>query len=51
MLVIKYHPLLGAVYYCEKISLTRYERRNERRNKREFDPKELKNKSNSKFIK
>jgi len=47
MLVIKYHPLFGAIYYCEKLLLTRHERRN----KIEFDPKELKNKSNSKFIK
>ncbi len=48
MLVIKNDPVFGTTYYCEEVVLTRAEKRGK---VKKLDPKKVKKKSNSKFIK
>ena len=48
MLRLKYDPVLGTTYYCDEVVLTRAEKRGK---VKKLDPKKIKRKSNSKFIK
>lgn len=48
MIKLKHDSVLGTTYYCDEVILTRAEKRGK---VKKLDPKKIKKKSNSKFIK